>query len=162
MQSRRARRCIHHVRACTRGKPMKRGREYNGAGRHAGFVYPLARPCVISPGSILSTGTQFSRARCSFEFRFPAFARPVDLYVDLSIPRSPFLLPFHPFFARSPALAFPSFYPFDPRHSFISSRLPPRTSLRICYSVYFSLVPFRRPIQRMNILRIFPRSIFVA
>lgn len=68
--------------ACTsahtsRVRVHTRGRMYGGVtaeGRHAGFVYPLARPCVISRGSILSTGTQFSRA--AVQFRFPAFARP--------------------------------------------------------------------------------------
>lgn len=88
MQSRHARWHIHHVCACTRGKRNVRG-GVTAEGRHAGFVYPLARPCVISHGSILSTGTQFSRARCSFEFHFPAFARPSCTPISLFLPRPP-------------------------------------------------------------------------
>lgn len=72
------------------GVAVNAGRADGGT---AGFVYPLARPCVISYGSILSTGTQFSRARCSFKFRFPAFARPsytLDLSFSLTlVARSP-------------------------------------------------------------------------
>jgi len=111
---------------------------------HAGFVYPLARPCVISHGSILSTGTQFSRARCSFEFRFPAFARPSCTPISQFLSHS--WLP-----SLSPLSLSLSLSPFDPCDSFISSHS------RVCYFVYFSLVPFRQPIQRMNNPLRFPR-----
>lgn len=120
------------------GPRTRRGRGKRGNGwpavPHAGFVYPLTRPCVISLGSILSTGTQFSRARCSFKFRFPAFARP-SYTLDLSFSLFPTLVVF-----PSLSFALPSFPPFDPRHSFISS-LPRHPRIR--YSVYFSLVPLR-------------------
>jgi len=44
MQSRHARRRIHHVCECTRWGRRGRRREMS----HAGFVYPLARPCIIN------------------------------------------------------------------------------------------------------------------
>lgn len=84
---------------CARAHGGRTGGSYGGVAArgtgwtavpHAGFVYPLARPCVISPGSILSTGTQFSRARCSFKFRFPAFPRPF-LYARSRRPPQPSL-----------------------------------------------------------------------
>lgn len=150
MQSRHARRRIHHVCSCTRGgnvTGMERGWSCNDERRttvsHAGFVYPLARPCIINhPGTILSTtGTQFSRARCSFEFRFPAFVCPyvrtrrsLNSPSPLGVPRLRSSLSFLPRLIRAIHLS----------SLLCTVALPPP---RTCYFVYFSLVPLCRSLR---------------
>lgn len=104
---------------------------------------PHYQPLPSSLGLILSTtGTQFSRVRCSFEFRFPAhsFVRLVHLYASIS--QFP-LAPHRSSFARF----------LLPRRLICAIYLSPLSLMQFllrctCYFVYFSLVPLCRLIRQ--------------
>jgi len=134
MQSRHARRRIHHVCECTRGGGN--GWEEDGGGRgvsRAGFVYPLARPCIIKHPpprvDIINDGNAIFSGAMQFRVPLPRVRLSVRRSLN-SPPRS-----------RSP---FPPPSPLDAR-PFIYLPLA-RAHAR--YFVYFPLVPLRRSIRR--------------
>jgi len=136
MQSRHARRRIHHVCECTRGKRTAEGRARR-------VRLPLSTPLRYQPWlDIINGNAIFSSA---MQFRIPlsrirSSCTPISQFLSHS------WLP-----SLSPLSLSLSLSPFDPCDSFISSHS------RVCYFVYFSLVPFRQPIQRMNNPLRFPR-----
>lgn len=130
------------------------GKTYGGCNRGGsarGVRLPLSTPLRYQPWlDIINGNAIFSSA---VQFRVPlSRIRSSILYADLSIPPcpSPTLGPRSGFsFSLSPS-------PFDP---FIYL-FPPRTSLRICYFVYFSLVPPTSPANEHPSR--FPRPVFVV
>lgn len=132
------------------------GKTYGGVtaeGRHAGFVYPLARPCVISLARYYQRERNFLERDAVSSSAFPhSLVRPVCRSLNPLLPPPP------PPSTLGAPLAFPSFSlslafpPFDPRHSFISSLLHFSPHLLFC-------ILFARSANQSgewNIRRVFP------